>query len=168
MLEHFERLQLAHYLCQRIAERHQDEILIGAVYGSTARAADTPWSDLEMWFVMQDGCQRGDLHLLYRDAAVSCFFHERSALEESVSQPSTRWPFYMGVLSELQVLYGDPALVQGWIEMGTYIPPQQFIPPWKPPCQIWWSSRMVASTPAWSVKTRARCFHTCSKCSSRC
>ncbi|HSF82421.1 MAG TPA: hypothetical protein VLA49_14375 [Anaerolineales bacterium] len=127
MLTHSERTQLAHSLCERMVRQYPDEILVGGVYGSTSRGTDTPWSDLEMWFVVSDGCPAQEQHLLYRDTAVGYRVYQRSELENILTTPSTRWPFHMGVLSELQVLHGDPARVQAWIEMGKAIPRPKFL-----------------------------------------
>lgn len=127
MLTQPERRQLAQYLCDRMVSRYSEEILIGGLYGSTARGTDTPWSDLEMWFMVVDGCQAEAQHLLYQDIAVGYRVYQRSKLEEILASPSTRWPFHMGVLSELKVLYGEPRLVQDWIELGKSIPAERFI-----------------------------------------
>jgi len=127
MLTHSERALLADTICQRMVSRYQGEILIGGVYGSTARSTDKPWSDLEMWFVTLDGCQARGQHLLYRDTAVGYRVYQRSELEEILTTPSTRWPFHMGVLSELQLLHGDPATIQDWIDLGKSIQPKEFV-----------------------------------------
>ncbi len=127
MLTHTERMQLAQYLCEQVVAQHPGEILIGGVYGSAARGTDTPWSDLEMWFVTRDSCQAQEGHLLYRDTAVGYRVYKRSVLEEILTTPSVRWPFHMGVLCELQLLYGNPATLQSWIELGTSIERERFI-----------------------------------------
>jgi len=126
MITQLERKQLAQHLCEHMVSRYKEEILICGLYGSTMRGNDTPWSDLEMWFVTADGCEAAGQHLLYRDIAVGYRAYQRSDLEYILTSPSTRWPFHMGVLSELKVLYGDPALVQAWIELGKSIPPERF------------------------------------------
>lgn len=127
MLTQYERKQLAQYLCDSMVSKHGEEILIGGLYGSSARGADTPWSDLEMWFVMDDSCQAKGRHLLYHDIAVGYRVYKRSNLEGILSSPSTRWPFHMGVLSNLELLYGEMTLIQAWIDLGKSIPRERFI-----------------------------------------
>lgn len=127
MLSHNERMQLARHLCEQMLSCYEEEILICGLYGSTARGTDTPWSDLEMWFIAVDGCQAKGRHLLYRDTAVGYRVYERSVLEEILTTPSIHWPFHMGVLSQLQLMHGNPSVIQSWIELGRSIPRAKFI-----------------------------------------
>lgn len=47
-MRHEERWRLAEDLCARMARTYPDDLIIGGVYGSTARGRDTDWSDLCM------------------------------------------------------------------------------------------------------------------------
>ena len=123
-MEHSERLALAHALTQRMAETYP--LLVGGVYGSTARAEDTTWSDLEMWFVVEDGCQARSKQILLRDTAVGWRVFQESELLDLLTSPDLRWPFHMGVLDVLEVLHGDPALPGKYLERGLQTPPEQF------------------------------------------
>lgn len=126
MMDHAERSALARALCARMISTYPGEVILGGVYGSTARRCDTPWSDLEMFFVVADGCRAAGQHLLYRGTAVGYRVLEHHALEELLTNPSHRWPFHMGVLSELEVLHGDPAQVQSWLALGRSVPWERF------------------------------------------
>ncbi len=44
----------------------------------------------------------------------------------SSTRPSAKWPFHMGVLSVLQVLQGDPALIDEWLAKGRGLPEDRF------------------------------------------
>jgi hypothetical protein len=125
-MKHEERFNLALSLCGRMAQTYGDDLLLGGVYGSTARGTDTEWSDLEMIFVVADSREAGDRHFLYRDIAVGYRIYRRHELEEIVRVPTTRWPFHMGVLDVLRVLFGDPSLVDGWLRLGKSIPRHAF------------------------------------------
>jgi predicted nucleotidyltransferase len=110
---------------------HRGEIILCDVYGSTARGTDTPWSDLEMTFIVRDGSKVQGRHFIYRDIAIGFRAMERRKLEELLSNPSlqtasSRWPFWMGMLSMLKVLYGDPAPIKAWLQLGEAVPPEQF------------------------------------------
>jgi len=48
-MKHEERVQTAHKLTQIMIEKYDDDILLGGIYGSTARGTDTEYSDLEMF-----------------------------------------------------------------------------------------------------------------------
>ena len=124
-------MQLAQYLCARMVAQYPNEIIVGGVYGSTARGTDTYWSDLEMIFVVRGGSKIEGKHFIYRDIAVGYRAIERGKLERLLSNPSIeneglRWPFWMGVLSVLKVLYGDPAQVRAWLQLGESVPPKRF------------------------------------------
>ena len=125
-LTHADRWQLAQDLVQRMVGQYGDGILLAAVYGSTARGTDTPWSDLELWFVTEDGASAQGQQFLYRGIAAGYEVHPRSELERALSKPTSHWPFYMGVLSVLHVLHGDAGLVGRWLALGRSAPEEGF------------------------------------------
>ncbi|MBL7184006.1 MAG: hypothetical protein ISS50_06115 [Anaerolineae bacterium] len=125
-MEHEERIQLAQNLCARMVARHPGAIILGGVYGSTARGTDTQWSDLEMLFVVRDGSKVEGKEFLYRGTAIGYQVIEQRKLEELLTSPSLKWPFWMGVLSVLKVLHGDPEQVRAWLEMGQSVPAERF------------------------------------------
>jgi kanamycin nucleotidyltransferase len=125
-----DRARLAEGLCAGLVEKYGDGIILGGVYGSTARGTDTLWSDLEMLFVTRDeGGARGR-HFLFRDIAAGYTVLSRSNLEEVLANPSVEgvcgWSFYMGVLSILKVLHGPPHQVEAWLEIGRNVPEARF------------------------------------------
>lgn len=123
-MEHPERITLAETLTRRMADTHP--LLIGGVYGSTAREEDTPWSDLELWFVVEDGCAAAGKHILYKNTAVGWRVYQVSELLQILAHPDARWPFHMGVLDVLHVLHGDPARVKKWLKYGMETPGERF------------------------------------------
>jgi hypothetical protein len=125
-MEHEERIQLAQNLCARMVTRHPGAILLGGVYGSTARGTDTRWSDLEMVFVVRDDSKVEGKEFLYRGTAIGYQVIEQRKLEELLINPSLKWPFWMGVLSVLKVLHGDPEQVRAWIQLGQSVPAESF------------------------------------------
>jgi len=125
-MEHEERIQLAQNLCARMVARHPGAILLGGVYGSTARGTDTWWSDLEMLFVVRDGSKVEGKEFLYHGAAIGYQVIEQPKLEEWLTNPSLKWPFWMGVLSVLKVLHGDPEQVRAWLRLGQSVPAERF------------------------------------------
>jgi hypothetical protein len=125
-MEHEERIQLAQDLCARMVARHPGAILLGGVYGSTARGTDTQWSDLEMLFVVRNGSKVGGKEFLYRGTAIGYQVIEQGKLEELLTNPSLKWPFWMGVLSVLKVLHGDPEQVRAWMQLGQSVSAERF------------------------------------------
>jgi hypothetical protein len=125
-VNHAQRLQLAQDLCDRLVARYPGEIVVGGVYGSVARGADTEWSDLEMLFIVRDGSQTKGQHLIYQGIAVGYRAIQQHELEAILTIPSLEWPFHMGMLSVLHVLHGDSALIQTWLRMGEAVPEERF------------------------------------------
>ncbi len=122
-----DRRQLAQALCDRMVAQYGDQVLLGGLYGSSARGTDTPWSDLEMLFVVAEGNQAQGQHFLYRGTAVGYRVYRQGELEDLISRPGPKWPFHMGMLDTLQVLHGDPDRVQGWLELGRTLPRERFL-----------------------------------------
>jgi hypothetical protein len=125
-MEHEKRIQLAQNLCARMVARHPGAILLGGVYGSTARGTDTQWSDLEMLFVVRDGSKVEGKEFLHRGTAIGYQVIEQGKLEELLTNPALKWPFWMGVLSVLKVLHGTPEQVQAWMQLGQSVPAERF------------------------------------------
>ena len=87
-MKHEERMQLARDLCARMVAIYTCDIILGGVYGSTARGTDTDWSDLELLFVVRDGSKIVENHFIYRDIAVGYQVIEQQKLEELLANPS--------------------------------------------------------------------------------
>lgn len=123
-MNHTERYQLALDLCTRMASEYP--VIIGGVYGSTARGDDTPFSDLEMWFVVEDGCPAQSQDLLVQGIAVGVQVFREGELIELLTHPDERWPFHAGVLDQLKVLHGNPARVRDWLRLAAATPLERF------------------------------------------
>jgi kanamycin nucleotidyltransferase len=121
-----ERRQLALDLCQRFVDTYREQALVCGVYGSVAHGTDTPWSDLDLLFIVDDECPAQGRHLLYRGTAVGYRVYRLRKLLDILTRPSLRWPFHMGVLEILEVLHGEPDRVGRWLELGRSVPVQEF------------------------------------------
>jgi len=123
-LSHEERSRLAHRVATILVARHR--VCLVGVYGSTARGTDTLWSDLELLAIVQDDEPIRDIAFLYQGIAVGIVAHHRVDLERLITHPDSHWPMLMGILSSIQVLYGDLELVSHWLEMGRTTPAPAF------------------------------------------
>jgi kanamycin nucleotidyltransferase len=121
-----ERNQLAIDLGAALVALYPDQIVLAGLYGSTAAGTDTAWSDLELLFVVKAGCPLTGNHFIVRDIAVGYEVFEQQKLETLLAEPTLRWPFWMGVLSVLKVLHGDPAQVTAWLGLGQAVPAEPF------------------------------------------
>lgn len=129
-MEHTDRFKFAQDLCERIVQKYGDDIIIGGVFGSTARGNDTAWSDVEMLFITEDQCRLKGKQIMYRDITVGYYVQTRSKLEGHLMNPhlddDTSWPYLMGVLSILKVLYGNQSYVDEWLRTGESVPYEKF------------------------------------------
>ncbi len=125
-LSHDERFALARDLCARYARATQ-AVRVGGVYGSTARGADTPWSDLELFLVVGDGSGAQGLHALYAGTALSATVVEEGELVARLLAPSPDWPIQMAILEDVRVLQGDAALPTRWLQMGREVPRERHL-----------------------------------------
>lgn len=118
VMTHAERWQAAEELGNRLVAAFPGEMILGGVYGSTARGEDTPYSDLEAFFVVRDGYRAEGKHFVFRGIALGYRVIERAKLEALLTHPDLTWPFHMGMLSVLQPLFGGPSLIQAWLDFG--------------------------------------------------
>ena len=133
-MEHEERVRLARYISDRLVAGQPgfhgpNEVVISAIYGSTARGTDSPWSDLEMFFVSRSGSpfQGGHDMLLYRGIPVGIMVYEQEALEHDLVTPRWEWwGHLMGILDSMRVLHGKPAQVRAWVRLGQSVPTAKF------------------------------------------
>jgi len=126
MLTREERNHLAEEICARFVAQYPAQVLVGGVFGSTARGTDTLWSDLDMLFVVEDGCPAESRKIIYQTIAVGYQVFQRGALETLLTTPSRKWPYYMGVLDSLSLRHGDLAHIHRWLDMGQAVPIEKF------------------------------------------
>jgi kanamycin nucleotidyltransferase len=126
MLDQDNRYYLALRLAQSLSERHGEDLLLCGLYGSTMRGTDTPWSDLELFCVVEDLCTLESLSFLYHGIHVAVTVKMRGELERLLTEPTRDWPVLMGILSVLEPLAGDGDWVPKWLELGESAPPELF------------------------------------------
>lgn len=125
-LTHDERWQFACDLTARMTAQFPGEIIVGGVYGSTARGTDLATSDLDMLFVGRDGSAARSAHLLHRGTAISYRVVSQGELAHVLTTPTAEWPFLMGVLSTLHLLHGEQQAVNDWLNRGQMVPAERF------------------------------------------
>ncbi|OGD78841.1 MAG: hypothetical protein A2Y64_01150 [Candidatus Coatesbacteria bacterium RBG_13_66_14] len=126
MLDQDNRYYLALRLAQSLTERHGEDLLLCGLYGSAMRGTDTPWSDLELFCVVDDLCPLESLSFLYHGIHVAVTVKRQCELERLLTEPSREWPVLMGILSVLEPLAGDGDWVPKWLELGESAPPERF------------------------------------------
>jgi len=119
-------MRLATYISERTIDKHGSDIIISGVYGSTAQGVDTPWSDLEMLFVVRSGSTVEGAQFLYRGMVVALTVIEQDELEDLLITPDFGWEYWMGVLSTTMVLYGDAGHLRALLHTGQSVPATEF------------------------------------------
>ena len=129
-MNHNERMHVAQALCDLVVGKYGGEVILGGLYGSTARGLDIETSDLEMLFIVRDGCKAKGQQLVFRGMPVFYSVTARGELEKTLVNPSLdgvfNWPFWMGVLSVIKVMHGEQSQVETWIDMGRAVPDERF------------------------------------------
>ncbi|HUT98463.1 MAG TPA: hypothetical protein VM054_05225 [bacterium] len=126
MLDQDNRYYLALRLAQSLSERLGEDLLLCGLYGSTMRGTDTPWSDLELFCVVDDLCPLETVIFRYHGIHVVVTVKRLEVLERLLTEPSSEWPVVMGILSVLEPLAGDGDWVPKWLELGESVPPESF------------------------------------------
>jgi kanamycin nucleotidyltransferase len=126
MLDQDNRYYLALRLAQSLSERLGEDLLLCGLYGSAMRGDDTPWSDLELFCVVDDLCAQESRSFIYHGIHVSVTVKRLEVLERLLTEPSREWPVLMGILSVLEPLAGDGDWVPKWLELGESAPPERF------------------------------------------
>jgi len=118
MISQAERMRLTESICARIVSKYPDDVIVGGIYGSTAMGTSTPWSDLDMLCVIKAGSRIEKKKFVYRDIAVSVSIIAQDELEQRLTSSPSQWNYYMTILSQLKILYGQPKLLDSWLELG--------------------------------------------------
>lgn len=129
-MRHQDRMHLAQALCDRIVGKYDGDVIVGGLYGSTARGLDIETSDLEMLFIARNDCKAKGQQLVYRGMPVFYSVTAQGELEKTLANPSLdgvfNWPFWMGVLSVVRVMHGEQSQVEAWLELGSSVPDERF------------------------------------------
>lgn len=79
------RREFAENLCFKVCNLYSDDIIVAAIYGSTARETDTFWSDLELQFVVRDKSKLKTKHFIYQEIAVGLHIIKQIEMEEKLT-----------------------------------------------------------------------------------
>lgn len=120
-------MKLARAIAARMAAQHGDTLLLGGVYGSTARGAATAWSDLNMLFVRRAGAASSSRQLLMHGIIVDIQMVAEAELEAELGGPGAAWPRWMSLIETIQPLVGDRAHLARWRGLGLALEREAFL-----------------------------------------
>lgn len=123
-----ERLRLAEsILVERLERKYPGQVLLAGIVGSAARGTDTPFSDLDMIVITKNESRIRSVHFLYRKTAAGFRAFSQKKLGAFLTKSLPDWPFFMGILSSIRLLKGDPAQIETLLELGKSLPREKFL-----------------------------------------
>jgi hypothetical protein len=126
VLNHRERVSLARKLSELLLKKYGDQIVLGGIYGSTAKGTDTEYSDLEMFFIVKNECKAMDFSFAYKGMPVSVCVRKLSDVEKDINEIDLDWPLKMGRLFNLKVTCGDASISKRFKRLLQKIPEEKF------------------------------------------
>jgi len=125
-LNHEERVTLAGKLSELLEKRYADDILLGGIYGSTAKGTDTKYSDLEMFFIVKNESKAKSFSFAYRSMPVNVCVRKLADVEKDINEIELDWPLKMGRLFNLKVTCGDATILKRFRGLLEKIPGERF------------------------------------------
>lgn len=125
-LNHKGRANLADKLTKILLRKCGDDILLGGIYGSTAKGTDTEYSDLEMFFVVKNECEVQSFSFAFESMPVSVCVRRLADVERDISEIELDWPLKMGRLFNLKITCGDAIILKRFGRLLERIPEERF------------------------------------------
>jgi len=125
-MNHEERVQTANKLTKMMLKKCGDDILLGGIFGSTARGTDTEFSDLEMLFVVRDESKAKSFDFAYKDMPVTVVVQKVSDVQKDITEVELEWPLKMGRLFNLKITCGDHAILKRFRKLLESVPQNRF------------------------------------------
>ena len=125
-MDHEQRIQLVNRITEMFLEKYKKETLLGGVYGSTAKGTDTEYSDLEMFFIIENESKAKSFRFAYESIPVGVEVQKVSNVEEDITKIELDWSLKMGRLFNLKVVYGDSAILREFGEILEKVPKVRF------------------------------------------
>ncbi len=105
-MTHEDRLARARDLAQRILAKYGDAVLGIALYGSVARQADTPYSDIELRVVTDASVAEHDVEYVHRSGTkIEINYEQAENYLRRASSVDTDWPIWAAIYRQQLVLF---------------------------------------------------------------
>jgi len=125
-MNHEGRIQLANRLSEMMLKKYGDEVLLGGIFGSTAKGTDTEHSDLEMFFVVRDGSKAENFDFAYKGMPITVAVEKVSQVEKSITEIELEWPLKMGRLFNLKTTCGNRNVLKRFRRLLDSVPQNKF------------------------------------------
>lgn len=125
-MNHDRRVDLANRLTELLLEKYGDDILLGGIYGSTAKGTDTEYSDLEMFFIVKDESNAKTFDFAYKRTPAHVEVKKLSKVKKEITEVEIGWPVKMGTLFNLKITCGDEAILKKFRKLLGEVPNDRF------------------------------------------
>jgi len=125
-MNHEERVETANKFTEMMVKKYRDDILLGGIFGSTARGTDTEHSDLEMFFVVRDESEAKSFDFAYKGMPVTVAVEKVSEVEKDITEIELEWPLKMGRLFNLKITCGDHTILKRFKSLLESVPQSKF------------------------------------------
>ncbi len=92
MVSHEQRVEIGRRICARILETFKENVLAVLITGSTAKALDRPFSDLEMTTIVKDSPDLPTRFYVYDGLLIQIDYRQESEFLKSAREPGRDWP----------------------------------------------------------------------------
>jgi len=92
VVSHEQRLEVGRRICARILETFKENVLAVFITGSTAKALDRPFSDLEMTAIVKGSLNLPTKFYVYDGLLVQIEYQQESEFLKSAREPGRDWP----------------------------------------------------------------------------
>jgi hypothetical protein len=93
-VSHEERLELGKKICDKALETYREDVLAVLIIGSTSKALDRPFSDLEMDIIVRDTLEVPTKYYLHDGLLVQIDYKQESPFLKEVVKITREWPLW--------------------------------------------------------------------------
>ncbi|UCH32595.1 MAG: hypothetical protein JSV05_04250, partial [Candidatus Bathyarchaeota archaeon] len=137
IMNHEERVSLARKITGLFLKKYGEDILLGGIYGSTAKGTDTEYSDLEMFFIVRNASTAKTVEFAFKGTPVHVEVRKVSKVERDITEVELDWPLEMGRLFNLKTTCGDKSILKKFQKLLDEVPNAifyEFIATYTPLC----------------------------------
>jgi len=91
-ISHEHRVEIGRRISAKILETFGDHVLSVFITGSTAKALDRPYSDLEMTAIMKDNVEVPTKYYVYEGLLIQIDYRQESEFLKAAREPGRDWP----------------------------------------------------------------------------
>ncbi len=91
-ISHEHRVEIGRRISAKILETFGDHVLSVFITGSTAKALDRPYSDLEMTAIMKDNVEVPTKYYVYEGLLIQIDYRQESEFLKAAREPGHDWP----------------------------------------------------------------------------